>query len=488
MENANLENTLFAIQDTELKLSSKFATDPDKFLSQIGGRKVLRDLTYDDEVSTALETRFSAVKGVLWNLKTENTKVYDFVFEEISRVYHDLVTDIWEAVPYGYSVVQVVYQEPENGQTRIKIVKDEPFENFAIDKDGLLLPRNTSIIKLEDLYPEKFFYTVRKGSTRYPMGQPLLATIYFAWLFRRNGWDFYMEFLESYGKPFLHAIAEGDDDKIKAQMQEIINARRPRAVGTGKDIEIKLIESTRSTDSFDRFEKSLQERIQRAILGQTLTSGTQGVGSQALGTVHNEIRMERVIADCEMIRPTIQNIVNTLCDLNNLEAPQFEYIFPKAMNTELADRDLKLKSLGVEFSKDYIAENYDLDLKEFEIVKPQASNPFGFKKDDDDDIYFADNKKAHKCFALTKDEEASIRVAERLEESALGEAGSMINTDQYNAIIKAKNYKDLIKRLQFFIAEDAPEYDDALTQLLFQRRLQGYVDGADKIPEKDKKE
>ena len=478
---------LFSIQDTDLKLFKKYPTDPDDFLIDIGGRERLRDLIYDDEVATALDTRFSAVKTILWNIKTEDTRVYNFVFENISKVYDKLAYSAWEAVPFGYSVSQVIYQEPENGLINIAKVKDEPFEAFFINYDNEIVPRFLSFMRQDEVYPEKFFHTVRKQSSKYPMGEPLLAIVYFLWLFKRSGLDFQMEFLESYGKPFMHAMAENDDQKTQEIIDEIIQTKRPRGVGTGKDIEIKLIESTRSTDSFTQFQQMVSEKIQRAILGQTLTSGTDGIGSMALGEVHNRIRLERVVADCELIKGTIQNVVNMLCQLNGMEAPEFEYIYPKAMNKELVERDILLTSLGVEFTKDYIAENYDLDLAEFEIKKQEATNPFGFSKEDDD-FYFGDNKKMHKCYQLSKDEEASIRVAERLEADALKKAGSMFSEDQVNAILKAKNYKDLIKRLQFYIAEDAPEYDDALTQLLFQRSLQGYVDGADKIPAKDKKE
>jgi phage gp29-like protein len=40
------------------------------------------------------------------------------------------------------------------------------------------------------------------------------------------------------------------------------------------------------SSAFEAFDNVLTRRIQKVVLGQTLTSGTDGVGSRALGEVH----------------------------------------------------------------------------------------------------------------------------------------------------------------------------------------------------------
>jgi phage gp29-like protein len=466
---------LTRIQDTELKLSTKFATDPDKFLKDIGGRKCLRDMIYDAEVKAGIETRRTAVRNVEWSLQGSSEMIKEFIKDQLKPQYANLINNTWSSVLFGYSVFQAVWKV-EDTLFMIDKIHDEKFENFAINEDFELLPTYSNKIKKDELYPEKFFVTVHNQSSKYPMGEPLLATVYFAWLFSRNGLDFYMELLESYGKPFIHVKSNSGSEANKRLIAEILSARRPRGVGSSSDIEIELVESIRGGEVFSTFNKMMEEKIQRALLGQTLTSGTQGQGSQSLGTVHNQVRMERVVSDCEGVKPTIQKLINTICELNGItDIPTFEFNFPKVISMDRVERDLKLDAMGVKFTQKYISEKYDLEADDFEIIRT-ADNPFGSGMFEDK--YFADHAVEHKCFALNGTQEAQQRAGERLENAAIERAGNILDVEEVQIILsKAKSRKDLEKRLQFYIAQDAPEFDDALTQLLYQRRLQGNVDG-----------
>ena len=54
-------------------------------------------------------------------------------------------------------------------------------------------------------------------------------------------------------------------------------------------------------------------RIQKVILGQTLTSGTDGgSGNRALGGVHNDVRIDKRNSDIQLVTPTVQAMVDAL--------------------------------------------------------------------------------------------------------------------------------------------------------------------------------
>ncbi|PWF33023.1 hypothetical protein DBB30_29360, partial [Yersinia pestis] len=73
------------------------------------------------------------------------------------------------------------------------------------------------------------------------------------------------------------------------------------------------------SSAFEAFDTVLTRRIQKVVLGQTLTSGTDGTGSRALGEVHENVRMDKRNSDLRMITPTFQDIVDAICYLNGFE-------------------------------------------------------------------------------------------------------------------------------------------------------------------------
>jgi phage gp29-like protein len=53
--------------------------------------------------------------------------------------------------------------------------------------------------------------------------------------------------------------------------------------------------------SFETFNNTIIRQIQKVILGQTLTSGTDGTGSRALGEVHDNVRKDKLNADIRLL-------------------------------------------------------------------------------------------------------------------------------------------------------------------------------------------
>ncbi|MEG1710121.1 MAG: DUF935 family protein, partial [Acinetobacter sp.] len=101
-------------------------------------------------------------------------------------------------------------------------------------------------------------------------------------------------------------------------------------------------------------------RIQKVILGGTLTSGTDGTGSRALGEVHLEVQNSKYRADIRMIMPTIQAILNALCDLNGWQHHRIIIGEEKSLEAPKADRDVKLKNAGANLTPQYFLREYGL--------------------------------------------------------------------------------------------------------------------------------
>jgi len=119
---------------------------------------------------------------------------------------------------------------------------------------------------------------------------------------------------------------------------------------------------------------AVTRRIKMAILGQTLTSGTDGgSGNRALGQVHNEVRLEKKQADSKMITQTVQRMADTLAALNGMEPPTFIMEDGSGLEIDRANRDKILVDAGmVKFTSDYIKDKYDLLDTDFTVPEPPA--------------------------------------------------------------------------------------------------------------------
>ncbi|MEQ9736280.1 MAG: hypothetical protein RLN67_03570, partial [Algiphilus sp.] len=108
--------------------------DPDATLRQAGiTREKLRLLESDDEISAALETRRDALVNTPWRLEpydvdTDIGTPVDWVWRELEPWMDCLLRDAWGAVPYGYSVLEAVYEPRTDGRIGIKQIGEKPLE------------------------------------------------------------------------------------------------------------------------------------------------------------------------------------------------------------------------------------------------------------------------------------------------------------------------------------------------------------------------
>ncbi|MFQ5674201.1 MAG: hypothetical protein ACE5G9_14060 [Nitrospinales bacterium] len=113
--------------------------EADIALTRLGEtRRSLRQLEYDDEICAALESRKEAAICTPWRLEPGAGPVSDFLWEEMEPVMETLLRQSWNAVPYGYSVQEVVYNKRQDGKIGVGQVIEKPFEWFKPKRDGTL--------------------------------------------------------------------------------------------------------------------------------------------------------------------------------------------------------------------------------------------------------------------------------------------------------------------------------------------------------------
>lgn len=450
--------------------------DADDVLQQLGiERTRLRRIADDDEVSAALETRKDAALNTPWRIEHEQARARRFFEEVAAPAVPDLLAAAWAATPYGYSVFEVVYRPLEGGRIGIERIIDCPFEWFSVKPDGTLVWRDTQ----DAADPRKFFAVVRDGSLRKPMGEALLAKAYWPWFFRTHGWRFWAKFLEQAAVPLLYGKTISDRQAMLEMLRTLTGG--PVAVVDRED-ELAAVDTPgNSPNKFTEFETACTRRIQRLILGQTLTSGTDGgSGNRALGQVHDEVRQEKRRADIRLITGAAQRVLDALAALNALAPPRFVMEDEAGLQMERATRDKTLVDAGMlRFTRRYLEEKYGLEPDDFEQVQEQqagaADAPAPAPASPRLAASFASPDAPHKPDRrrFTAGQQAIEDEIER----TLASIPSPIEASAIrSAILGAQSVEDLHERLAVALADaDDRAFRRAFEQALFAAEIMGYA-------------
>ena len=291
----------------------------DDTLSSLGIQRChLRKLEADDEIFQLLRTRREAVIATPWRLEGTDAAWIAILEEELKPVIHDAISGAWKAIPFGYSVMEVVYKIRADRKIGLSAVAVKPMEWFQPTPTGNLnyfSPDGAMVAEqVDQVY--KFLLTRSEATYQNPMGEAMLSRLYWPWFFRFNGWRFWGQFVERFGQPLL----VGKSSNPKTMAAALVQAHQDAVIAVGVNDSVEAISPTTSGEAFEKLEQCVVRRYQKLILGQTLTSdtGKSGGGSYALGQVHAEVKEGLRKADIRLVRHTVQNIVNALCALNGI--------------------------------------------------------------------------------------------------------------------------------------------------------------------------
>lgn len=443
--------------------------DPDAMLKKAGiRREKLRLMEYDDEITAALETRREAAVSTPWRLEPGVGDAAEFVAEQLGKQIDQIMRGLWNAIPYGYSVVEVVYSKLDGGRIGLARAEEKPFEWFEPRQDGTLIYRPTDGGSEETVDADlKFILTRRNPTYRNPYGEALLSRIYWPWQFRHNAWRFWMQFLERFGDPLLLGKSS-DPAKMVEELQKL-GVQSIIAVGTNDELSAV---AQAGNGEFERVEDALNRRIQKVILGQTLTSDVGDAGSYAAAKVHNQVRQEKRQADIRLLQASMQRIVDALWRVNNFgeEIPKFIIADVAGLEKDRSERDATLVGAGiVELTEEYILRVYDFDKGDIIIPKPggkEPAKPAGKGKEMSVDLAPAGKGQA----ALDKLADEAI---------ILSPDTPIPIEDIRRAILAAKDPEDLKARLAKLLDEQDPKYAEILARASFAADVLGYINAAE---------
>ena len=441
--------------------------DLDETLRKAGiQRHRLAILLDDDEISQAVETRVDALLATPFRFEPSDTPEAILLMQEIKEWFAEIATGSINALLFGYSVQEMVYNQ-DGDYIGIEWVGEKPMEWFEPKNDGRLIYRSEGTgqeYEVDQVF--KFFMTRRKATYKQPYGKALLTVVYWLDFFRKNGFKFWAKFLERFGTPIL--LGKCKDSDPSEMNQALLNAHAQSVISIDAEDDVQILSAPSSGNagtSFETFNNTIIRQIQKVILGQTLTSGTDGTGSRALGEVHDNVRKDKLNADIRLVTPTFQAIVDALCALNDWG--KHEIILgekSKQLNKDQAERDVKLKDAGAVFTTQYFIREYGLQEGDLAESLPSQPPQPQFKAIPSKPFSFAST--VNKLSAEQQE----------LDELANQNFKLLSDNDLKDLILNSESIEELQTSL-FAIAKNADksQFNEVLDRALFAADILGYV-------------
>ncbi|EET82146.1 phage portal protein family protein [Acinetobacter radioresistens] len=445
--------------------------DTDEVLRKAGiTRHRLRVLLDDDEIAQVVETRIDALLATPLRIEPGDTKEAEMLNLVLKEWFHEIATGAMSALFFGYSVQEAVYEVKPEGYVGLQWIGEKPMQWFEPKNDGRLIYRQDGINgehEVDQVF--KFFLTRRKASYEQPYGKALLATLYWLFFFKQNGFKFWAKFLERFGTPIL--LGKCKDTETDDMSKALLNAHAQSVLSIDIEDDVQILSAPGTNGSagaaFEAFNNQLIRQIQKVVLGQTLTSSTDGKGSYSLGQVHENVRMDKLKSDIRLVTPTLQAVVNALCALNGWG--EYEVMLgekPKPLNKEQAERDVHLKNAGANLSDDYFIREYGLQEGDLKSVTDLNQPDLQFKA------------LPHKAFSFAATTRKLSPEQQEVEELTDAQRNiELLSNDQVNELLqKSETPEDLAFHLiQLMPEASQSQFTANLERALYAGDVLGYM-------------
>lgn len=320
-------------------------------------------------VFAELSKRRRAVTGLQWHLQAprdasqsemdRTAELEDMVRE--CAPFNDFRYDLTDAVGKGFAAIEIDWRLGDEWVP--KGFRFEPQRNFQIDRDtGALMYLNMGLP--EPLREWKWVVHRHKSKSGYLESQALFRVLGWLYAYKAYNQRDMQRFLELYGIPlrigkYPSGLRKEDRDVLLRAVRNIGNDGAGVIPST---MEIDFIQAKEgSVGDFLDSVRYWESKESMAILGGTLTSQADGkTSTNALGTVHNEVRREIMLHDVEQIDPTVQDqVVNRISRLNGMfepgREPRFEHDTAEPIDQAAMVNMLKVASgmgmrIGVEWA------------------------------------------------------------------------------------------------------------------------------------------
>lgn len=361
-----------------------YLPNPDTIQSEMGeNQKLYEGILTDAHLSGAISQRKKSVEGMLWEIDRgkAKSKQTEFVEQALKTLdVYRIISDILDAPYLGMIPLEVIWGKPVDGRIIPLQVIGKPPEWFQFDVNNILryVSRQNQVTG-EEIKPRKVILARHNATYKNPYGDPLLSKVFWPVTFKKGGLKFWVQFSEKYGMPLVvgKVPRAGSEQEYQALADVLADTIQDGIIVMPEDSTVEIVEGNKSGASsvFKDLITFANQEVSKAILGQTLTTEASSTGTQALGTVHLEVKENLVSADRRMVEDCFNTLIRWILEVNfgnSKDAPAFSLYKTEEIDLNQANRDKilsELKTVSVEFSQKYIEETYGFNEGEV-TVKP----------------------------------------------------------------------------------------------------------------------
>lgn len=360
-----------------------YLPNPDTILKAQGGNiKVYREMI-DAHLDAVKNKRFASITSRAWTIDGSkgDEKKAKFVEEYLWNIdLRNTISQMLEAIGFGYAVHEIVWDAVTTDLGVLILptaIKDRKQEWFKFDNDGKLLLQ-TKDYNREQMPDRKFLVTRNRPTSVNPYGNAVYSRCFWPLAFKKGGLKFWMIFVEKYGMP--KAIGKcpptATIDEQQTFLKMLTGLIRDAVAVIPQTGSVELLEAgAANANPHKAIVDWADKAMSKAWLGETLTTEqTNSGGTQAMATVHNDVRADLALDDAAMIESSINQLIRWIYEINwpnEKDIPWMNIILPEDLQEARLDRDIKLTHLGVKFNAQYITDVYGIDEKYFEMTEVQ---------------------------------------------------------------------------------------------------------------------
>ena len=221
--------------------------------------------------------------------------------------------DMLDAVGKGFSVAELDWETSERQWMPRRLVHRLP-QWFDWDADTGTKPKLRTEGGWEPLAPWRFCVLTLSVKSGLPIRGGLARAVAWSWLLRTYTLRDWVRFVEAYGHPIrIGKFPRGTNPEDKAVLYRAVrNVAADAAAIIPEEMSITFEGDTAvrgRAEIFKELVSYLDSRVSIAVLGQTLTTEQGDRGSQALGTVHNDVRHDIEQSDGEQLAAALRRDV-----------------------------------------------------------------------------------------------------------------------------------------------------------------------------------
>lgn len=392
-------------------LHREFATHPSRGLTPQGLAAILEDAELglitaqhdlfadmeekDGHIMAEMGKRKRALLCVPWSVEpppsasAAEIRATDAVKDLLAAIpdFEDVILDAADAIGHGFSVQELSWTRTGSMWVPWK-VDFRPQSWFMTPQDSrneLRLRNNTP--DGEELRPFGWIVHVHRARSGYLARAGLHRTLAWPYLFKNYAIRDLAELLEIYGLPIrIGTYPRNAGDREKATLMQALVSLGHNAAGIipeGMKIDFEDVAKTGGGDPFKSMVEWCERTESKVIVGQTLTSQTDGGGgAYALGKVHQDVMWDLTLSDCRQVASTLTRaLLWPLCALNlsgvndPSRSPRFCFDTQEAEDLKIyADALPPLVGAGVKIPEKWVREKLRIpEAEEGELLLQTAA-------------------------------------------------------------------------------------------------------------------